>query len=74
MNWNQIEGSWKQAKGKIQERWGKITDDDLDVIAGRRILLIGKLQERYGFKRAELEKEVDEFVKKFEPTKTGPRH
>ena len=53
MNWDLIEGNWKQIKGKVREKWGKLTDDDLDVIAGKRDQLLGKLQERNGLKRDE---------------------
>ena len=53
MNWDQMEGKWKQAKGSIKERFGKLTDDDLQVISGNRDKLIGKLQERYGIAREE---------------------
>jgi len=49
MDWNRVEGSWKQVKGAVKEKWGKLTDDDLDVINGRREQLEGKIQERYGF-------------------------
>ncbi len=61
MNWNRIEGNWKQLKGQVQERWGKLTNDDLDVIAGKRERLEGKLQERYGATSEKLKKEVDDF-------------
>lgn len=61
MNWDQIEGNWKQFKGKAQTQWGKLTDDELDVIEGNRERLIGKIQERYGKARDEAEKEVSEF-------------
>lgn len=61
MNWDQIEGNWKQVRGKVRAKWGELTDDDLDVIAGRRDSLIGKLQERYGRKREELEKDIRDF-------------
>lgn len=63
MNWDQIEGSWKQVKGKVRERWGKLTDDDLTSIAGRRDQLAGKLQERYGYEKERLESELDDFAK-----------
>ena len=46
MSWDQIKGDWKQFKGKIKEKWGKLTDDDIDVIAGKRDQLIGKIQEQ----------------------------
>jgi uncharacterized protein YjbJ (UPF0337 family) len=63
MNWDQMEGKWKQYKGKAKEKWGKLTDDDLDVIDGRRQQLVGKLQERYGTAKSAAEKQADEFVK-----------
>jgi uncharacterized protein YjbJ (UPF0337 family) len=49
MDWNRVEGNWKQFKGNVKERWGKLTDDDLNVIEGRREQLEGKLQQRYGY-------------------------
>jgi len=63
MNWDQIEGKWKQYSGKAKEKWGKLTNDDLDVIRGRRDQLIGKIQERYGIIKQEAEKQVDEFMR-----------
>jgi uncharacterized protein YjbJ (UPF0337 family) len=62
MNWDQVEGKWKQSKGKFREKWGKLTDDDLQVIAGKRDQLVGRLQERYGIAREEAEKQADAFV------------
>jgi uncharacterized protein YjbJ (UPF0337 family) len=62
MNEDQIKGNWKQFKGKVKEKWGKLTDDDLDVIEGRTDQMIGKLQERYGIARQEAEKQYKEFV------------
>ena len=59
MNSDRIEGNWKEMKGKVQQKWGKITDDDLDVIDGRREELVGKIQQAYGKSRDEAEKEVD---------------
>lgn len=56
-----MEGKWKQLKGKVKAKWGKLTDDDLDRIEGNRERLIGKLQETYGKRRDEVEKEVDSF-------------
>lgn len=61
MNWDQVEGKWKQLKGSARERWGKLTDDDLDVIAGRKDQFLGRIQERYGVTREEAEKQVDEW-------------
>jgi len=62
MNWDRIEGKWKQSKGKFREKWGKLTDDDLDVIGGKRDQLVGRLQERYGLAKDEAEKQADAFV------------
>jgi len=62
MNWDQMEGKWKQYSGKIKEKWGKLTDDDLTVISGRREQLVGKIQERYGVAREEAEKQVEDFT------------
>jgi uncharacterized protein YjbJ (UPF0337 family) len=62
MNWDQIEGQWRQAKGKLRQKWGKLTDDDLDVIGGKKDALIGRLQERYGMKKDEAERDVDRFI------------
>lgn len=63
MNWDQIEGKWKQFKGEAKSKWGKLTDDDLDVVAGKRDKLAGRLQERYGYERERAEREVDDFVR-----------
>jgi len=59
MNWDRIEGDWKSVKGQARQKWGKLTDDDLQVIEGKREELIGRLQKRYGKRRDELESEVD---------------
>lgn len=61
MNWDRIEGNWKQAKGKIKEQWGKLTDDDLDVIDGQRDQLVERIQEREGIARDEAEKRVKDW-------------
>ena len=61
MNWDQVEGNWKQFKGKAKERWGRLTDDELDVIGGRRDQLLGKLQEQYGIGKDEAEAQVRDF-------------
>lgn len=61
MNWDQIEGKWKQFKGNVQQQWGKLTDDEIDQIDGHREELIGKVQERYGIAREEAEKQVKEW-------------
>ncbi|MEI4483346.1 MULTISPECIES: CsbD family protein [unclassified Phyllobacterium] len=61
MAWDRVEGNWKQVKGKIQEQWGKLTDDDLDVINGKREQLEGKIQERYGKAKDEAKRDVDDW-------------
>lgn len=63
MNWDQFAGKWKQSKGRIRERWGRLTEDDLEVIAGRREQLTGLLQERYGFIKEAAEVQINEFLK-----------
>jgi uncharacterized protein YjbJ (UPF0337 family) len=62
MNEDQIRGNWLQIKGKVKEKWGKLTDDDIDVIQGRREQLVGKIQERYGIAKQEAEKQFKEFL------------
>jgi len=64
MNWDRIEGNWKQLKGRVQAQWGKLTDDDLDVINGKQEQLAGVLQERYGMAKEEAEKQVKEWQSK----------
>ena len=61
MNWDRIEGNWKLVSGKAKEKWGKLTDDDIDVVAGRRDQLAGKIQERYGVAEEEAEKQLAEW-------------
>ncbi len=61
--WDQVEGNWNQFAGKVKQRWGKLTDDDVTVINGKRQELVGKIQERYGIAKAEAEKQVDEWQK-----------
>ena len=65
MNWDQIQGKWKQSTGAVKEKWGKLTDDDLTVIAGKKDQLVGKIQERYGIAKDVAEKQVDEFTKSY---------
>lgn len=65
MNWERVEGNWKQMKGSIKEQWGKLTDDDLTVAKGRRELLAGRLQERYGIAKEEAEKQLDEWMESY---------
>ena len=61
MNWDRIEGNWKQFKGSALQQWGKLTDDQLDVIAGKRDLLLGRIQEAYGITKDETEKQLAEW-------------
>lgn len=61
MNWDTIQGNWKQYKGKAREKWGQLTDDELDQIEGNREQLAGKIQERYGRTKDEVEREIDEW-------------
>jgi uncharacterized protein YjbJ (UPF0337 family) len=62
MNWDRIEGNWKQMKGKVKSQWGKLTDDDLALLDGKKDQLVGKIQERYGCRRDEAERQVDDWV------------
>ena len=61
MNWDRIEGNWKQFKGNAKQQWGKLTDDQLDVVAGKRDLLLGRIQEAYGITQDETEKQLAEW-------------
>ncbi|HSJ48320.1 MAG TPA: CsbD family protein [Gammaproteobacteria bacterium] len=61
MNWDIVEGNWKQFKGKVKAKWGKLTDDNLDVISGKRDQLAGKIQETYGVSKDEAEEQIKEF-------------
>jgi uncharacterized protein YjbJ (UPF0337 family) len=62
VNWDQVEGRWHQLRGAAQEQWGKLTDDDLDVINGERAQLVGRLQARYGMSREQAERAVEEWL------------
>ncbi|WP_196259972.1 CsbD family protein [Pelagibacterium limicola] len=61
MDWNRVEGNWKQFTGKVKEQWGKLTDDEIDQINGNREQLEGKIQERYGKAKDDVKREVDEW-------------
>jgi uncharacterized protein YjbJ (UPF0337 family) len=61
MDWNRVEGNWKQLKGRVKEQWGKLTDDDLDQIGGGRDQLEGKIQERYGLERDRAKRDIDDW-------------
>jgi uncharacterized protein YjbJ (UPF0337 family) len=62
MNWDVIKGNWKQISGRVKQKWGKLTDDDLTTIGGIKDQLIGKLQERYGYKKDHAEREANDFI------------
>src|SRR5450759_1801066 len=62
MNWDQMEGKWKQMKGAVRKQWGKLTDDDLEFMAGSKDQFVGRLQERYGIKKEEAQKQADEWL------------
>lgn len=62
MNWDTIEGNWKQLAGKAREKWGKLTDSDWEQLAGKKDQLVGKVQERYGISRDEAQKQADEWA------------
>jgi uncharacterized protein YjbJ (UPF0337 family) len=64
MNWDQIKGNWKQAAGSVKQQWGKLTDDDLQVVAGHRDQLAGKIQERYGMAKEDVEKQLAAWERK----------
>ncbi|MEK7321688.1 MAG: CsbD family protein [Pseudomonadota bacterium] len=61
MNWDQAKGNWKEIKGKIKEQWGELTNDDLDIINGRRDQLLGSIQKNYGITIEEAERQIKEF-------------
>lgn len=62
MNWDRVQGNWKQIKGQVQSQWGKLTDDDLDVIQGKQTELVGRLQERYGIEKDAAERQVNDWL------------
>jgi uncharacterized protein YjbJ (UPF0337 family) len=62
MDWDRIEGNWKQAKGHIKQQWGKLTDDEIDQMQGNAEILIGRIQEHYGRSREQAEQEVDHWM------------
>jgi uncharacterized protein YjbJ (UPF0337 family) len=85
MNWDQLEGKWKQMKGQLRSQWGKLTDDDIEYIDGKRENLVGRVQERYGIAREEAQKRADEWIRTIgadamaskppiEPHTSSPQH
>jgi len=73
MNWDQVQGKWKQYKGKAKEKWGELTDDELDKIDGRSQQLVGKIQERYGLKKEAAEQQANEFLKSLDDNSAEER-
>ena len=63
MDWNRVQGSWKQFTGKVKEKWGKLTDDDLTLVNGQREQLEGIIQKRYGLAKDMVRKDVDDWLK-----------
>ena len=63
MNWDRVEGNWKEIKGKAHQHWGKLTNDDLEIIHGKRLELAGRLQQRYGIAKDEAERQIDDWLK-----------
>jgi len=63
VNWDRIQGNWKQMKGALRTKWGKLTDDEFEQLAGHRDKLVGKIQERYGVQKDEAERQVNEWEK-----------
>ena len=75
MNWDQIQGKWTQMKGSVKQQWGKLTNDDLDVISGSKDKLVGRLQERYGIKKEEAQRQLDSWTQTvFETDDASRRH
>jgi len=75
MNWEQMQGKWTQMKGSVKQQWGKLTDDDLDIIAGSKDKLVGRLQERYGIQKEEAQRQLDHWAKTaFETDDASRRH
>jgi uncharacterized protein YjbJ (UPF0337 family) len=67
MNWDTIKGQWKQFSGKVKQKWGDLTDDDLTSINGQQDQLVGKLQERYGYTKERAQKELNDFLSASKP-------
>jgi uncharacterized protein YjbJ (UPF0337 family) len=74
MNWDQVEGQWKNFKGQVREKWAKLTDDDFELIGGKKDRFVGKLQERYGLQKDKAEMEVDNFINDMDADRQNIRH
>jgi uncharacterized protein YjbJ (UPF0337 family) len=71
MNWDRVEGNWKQLKGTLKQKWGKLTDDEFDQIGGARDKLVGKIQEHYGISKDEADRQVRDWEQNY---REEPRH
>ena len=74
MNWDQIEGKWKQMKGSARKQWGKLTDDDWQYMSGSKDQFVGRLQERYGIRKEEAQKQADEWLQAQAEPKAATTH
>ena len=63
MDWDRVQGNWKQFSGKVKEKWSELTDDDLGALDGRREQLEGKIQERYGYGKDQVRKDIDDWLR-----------
>jgi uncharacterized protein YjbJ (UPF0337 family) len=70
MNWTQIEGKWDQFKGRVRSQWGKLTDDDLTNLGGKKDELVGKIVERYGVAKDDAEAQIDDWIRNIKPEKS----
>lgn len=73
MNWDQIEGKWSQIRGEIRQKWGRLTDNDLEVVAGSKDKFVGRIQERYGIAKEEAQRQLDEWLKTIGPAEPRSR-
>jgi uncharacterized protein YjbJ (UPF0337 family) len=73
MNWTQVEGKWDQLKGKVRTQWGKLTDDDVEGLSGKRDQLSGALVERYGIMKEQAETQIDEWLTKLDQSNRDAR-
>jgi uncharacterized protein YjbJ (UPF0337 family) len=73
MNWDRVEGKWKQLRGSARTKWGKLTDDDLDQVAGKKDKLVGLIQERYGIAKDEADKQTDDWLRSLRDNSQGFR-
>jgi uncharacterized protein YjbJ (UPF0337 family) len=73
MNWDQIEGKWKQLSGAARVKWGKLTDSDWQIVAGKKDQLVGRIQERYGLAKDEAERQADDWARTVDEGHAAPR-